>query len=181
MHSGVLAERELWKPVVVRGVQYPYEVSNLGRVKRSKAGEGTYVGRIISPRLVCGYLQLCLCRNGIPKSFYVHRLVLAAFVSPCPEGHETNHINGIKTDNKLENLEWVTPRQNIQHSRETGLMAIGSRHPGAKLTEEDIPHILDRLANKETQIGVAKDYGVFPTAISHVVTGKTWRHVGARQ
>jgi len=81
-----------------------YEVSDQGRVRHIK--------RILSPRLFKnGYLNVQL--PG--KQAYVHRLVLSAFIGTIPEGYEVNHLNGNKTDNKLKNLECVTPHQNSLH------------------------------------------------------------------
>lgn len=63
-----------------------------------------------------GYLTVCLCKDGVVRRFSVHRLVATAFI-PNPENkQEVNHKNGVRTDNGVDNLEWVTHKENIVHS-----------------------------------------------------------------
>lgn len=68
-----------------------------------------------------GYLRITLTNNGKRKSYHVHRLVTGAFLDNYDNKLQVNHINGIKSDNRIENLEMVTLQQNIKHSIETGL------------------------------------------------------------
>ena len=68
-----------------------------------------------------GYLVVQLCKNSKPKKFKMHRLVAMAFI-PNPENKpQVNHINGIKFDNSIENLEWVTQSENMKHAYKLGL------------------------------------------------------------
>jgi hypothetical protein len=113
---------EQWRPVV--GHEGWYEVSDFGRVRRVKPAKGTVVGRILTPFVHRnGYHYLRLHDNGEIHEYRIHRLVLAAFCGPCPLGYETNHKNGIKSDNRAENLEWVTSSENSLHSWTMGLQA----------------------------------------------------------
>ncbi|MCR4338868.1 MAG: NUMOD4 motif-containing HNH endonuclease, partial [Gemmatimonadaceae bacterium] len=101
---------ETWLPVV--GWEGVYEISDLGRVKRVAVSRYNS-GGILSPcnHPLNGYTSVHLrhlVRNDQPK---VHRLVLAAFVGPCPPGQQCNHKNGKRDDNRLANLEWVTPSE----------------------------------------------------------------------
>lgn len=110
--------QEIWKECC----EGWYEVSNLGRVRRAKAAAGTRVGKILKPRPVRGgYRAVCMTVHG--KRYYrpIHRLVAAAFIDPCPEGKQVNHKDGVKTNNCVGNLEYVTPKQNAIHALSTGL------------------------------------------------------------
>ncbi|MEC0106769.1 NUMOD4 domain-containing protein [Paenibacillus taichungensis] len=112
---------EEWRDVV--GYEGLYVVSNYGVVKSL----GNHRGRKekIMKTHVCrnGYEKLDLCKKGQPtKKVYVHRLVASAFIQNPLNKEQVNHINCKKLDNKLENLEWVTRRENIAHAYATGLM-----------------------------------------------------------
>ena len=100
---------EIWKDIA--GLEGKYQVSSIGRVRRTPKCEGDS-GRLLKQWLTKnGYLQVFLNR----KPQYVHRLVAEAFI-PNPEHKETvNHKNEVKTDNKVENLEWMTRRENSQY------------------------------------------------------------------
>ena len=105
-------EIEEWRDI--KGFESLYEVSNLGRVKSLKFGRE----RILKPgKDARGYLQVILCKDGKVKKFYVHRLVANTFI-PNPNNLETvNHINEIKTDNRVSNLEWMNNKDNVRYSQ----------------------------------------------------------------
>ena len=121
---------EIWKNVV--GYEGLYLVSNLGRVKNIRYKHGSKVAgvegkivvrdKILKPFSTSkGYMHIELSKlNGESKTFKVHRLVMEAFTSPCSD-MQVNHINGIKSDNRLENLEWVTQSENTRHAIKLGL------------------------------------------------------------
>ena len=99
----------IWRPVAEGG--YSYSVSDKGHVRNDNPW------RILKPSLgSSGYLQVELFINGVGRNFLVHRLILAAFVPPPSAKHQVNHKNGIRSDNRLENLEWATCSQNHLHS-----------------------------------------------------------------
>lgn len=93
-----------------------YKISSEGRVLRVGGKE---LKSFINGS---GYLQLCLCKNGKQKSHRIHRLVAENFMpKPDKDGLEVNHIDGIKTNNKLSNLEWVNRSENLKHAINIGL------------------------------------------------------------
>ena len=155
---------ERWKPVV--GFEHLYEVSDQGRVRRSAPGKGTRVGTILTPRPTRkGYLRVRLP----DKDFSIHRLVLTAFDRPPSPGEECNHRDGIKTNNCLANLEWVTPKQNSAHALNTGLRKplTGERNGRTKITAEQAAEI-KRLRGKETQRVTAARFGISDVRVSQI-------------
>ena len=111
--------KEIWKDI--EGYENLYQVSNLGRVKslpkkviNPKGGKCGFTDcKILSPGLTKnGYLRVQLYKNKKPKMHYVHKLVAITFI-PNPKNKEyVDHINTIKTDNRVENLCWVTREEN---------------------------------------------------------------------
>lgn len=93
-----------------------YQISNYGWLFDSK------MGRLWEPAVSSsGYRQIMLLGVEEKKSFYIHRLVAFEFVPGYFEGAVVNHKDGVKTNNRADNLEWVTHQQNMQHMHETGL------------------------------------------------------------
>lgn len=89
---------------------------------RSNGRKDNRKGKKLKPAIdKDGYLRITLTNNGKRKSYHVHRLVARAFLDNYDNKLQVNHINGIKNDNRIENLEMVTLQQNIKHSIETGL------------------------------------------------------------
>jgi hypothetical protein len=106
-----------WKPV--KDYEGIYEVSDQGEVRRIKGGKGTRVGTCLKPKTSNrGYQEVCLCRSTKKKMHLVHRLVATAFFGDSDL--QVNHKNFDKTDNRLSNLEWVTPEENMAHAIDGG-------------------------------------------------------------
>lgn len=112
---------EIWKDI--KGYEGLYQVSNLGNIRGidrvigyRKNRTRKWVGEIKKPTIrKNGYLKITLYKDGKGKTREVQRIVAETFIDNPKNVQQVNHINGIKTDNKVENLEWVTPRENDLH------------------------------------------------------------------
>ena len=121
--------KEIWKDVI--GFEGIYQVSSSGRV-RSSYRRGSSKRYYISNEFVLlkniihdnGYYFVTLRKNGVVQQCSVHRLVAETFIPNLYGYTDVNHKNGIKTDNRIENLEWCTRQQNICHAFKMGLNKI---------------------------------------------------------
>lgn len=163
---------EIWKDVV--GYEGFYEVSNLGNVRR-KGKTNNLKGRIHRD----GYRILVLCVNCEGKSFQVHRLVATAFIANPKNKEQVNHINGVKNDNRLENLEWATRSENTIHAYNTGLISWTCRDTSKcgnfKIGESEARDIKFNcgkgMLNRKH---FAEKYNISVSAVGYIVTGKRW-------
>jgi hypothetical protein len=110
--SEVFIEEEIWLPVV--GYEKTYEVSSLGRVRRSAPGRSTKPGRVLKqfPIWKAGHLGVSLCQNGKQKTFAVHKLVTRAWIGPMDWKQQVHHIDTVCTNNRADNLEYTSAREN---------------------------------------------------------------------
>ena len=139
---------EEWIPII--GYENLYSISNFGRAKRTKSGPHTHAEKLLKLALdKDGYQVINLTKDGSVRTLKIHRLVLGAFVGPCPEGKQVNHIDGDKTNNCQENLEYVTPSENVCHAIETGLRIPerGESRWNSVFTEESVRRIRSLLAD----------------------------------
>lgn len=175
--NSVSPETEIWKPVV--GFEMIYDVSNQGNVRRSYTApecRSTKRGRSLKPDDHDGYRRVSLLRSGKTYRMMVHRMVAMAFLEGYVPGRQINHRNGVKHDNRSENLEWVSQRENILHAWRTGLSAApqGEDHGASVLDEKSVKAILVLLANGVEGQLIAKAYGVTGAAISSIKRGQSW-------
>ncbi|WNH10077.1 NUMOD4 domain-containing protein [Thalassobellus suaedae] len=108
--------KEIWIDII--GYESLYKVSSLGRVKSLKR-KNVKNDRILKPCIRAGYLKVSLNKNAKKKSFKVHQLVAMVFLNHTPNGREivVDHINEVKTDNRVENLQIINHRENISKSK----------------------------------------------------------------
>lgn len=167
--------QECWKDVV--GYEGLYQVSDMGHIKKPTATSF----KAATLRKDDGYYVVTLYKNNKGSTKYIHRIVLEAFVGPCPEGMECRHLNGEQKHNMLSNLTWGTYCENAQdtvkHGNHFQPDCRGSKHGESKLTEDDIPKIMNFLSKRITQKEIAKQFGVSQVLISRIKLRKSWRHV----
>lgn len=151
-----------------------YEVSTAGNIKSFKRK----TPKILTPTLnKQGYLCVSLIIGNEQKKCSVHRLVAQAFI-PNPENkREVNHLNGDKTDNRVENLEWCTRDENICHAIETRLYPHGENFTSSKLTNEQVVYIRDN-PNGLSTCKLAAQFGVSNSTISEIQRGKRYKTAG---
>jgi len=161
-----------WRPIPsVGGV---YEASDAGTIRRAVGGRGTRAGRALSRhRMPAGYLTCSVWVGNQGRSRLVHRLVAEAFHGPCPEGHEVNHRNGFKVDNRPVNLEYVTRSANLLHRSLDGV-GRGIDNPSSRLTEQAIRAIRRRHAAGEGYKRLGAVYGVTWENVRAIVKRRTW-------
>ena len=174
---------EIWKEI--KGYKGLYEASSLGRVKvlartsRQKQGRTqTFKERILKPiNQSNGYLKVNLVKDGVQKTCLIHRVVASTFI----EGDNSltvNHKNGIKTDNRFENLEWVSLSENHKHAFRTGLKSLrGEKSNSNKLTEKQVYEIRDLILSGITHQRISEMYGVKRQTITDINLKRRWNHI----
>lgn len=123
-----------------------------------------------------------LSRNSKRYNRKVHRLVLEAFVGPCPEGMECRHFpDRDPANNRLGNLQWGTKKENAVDRATHGTQRHGTQLHMTKLSEADVMRIIERLDSGEAQASIAKFYRVRQSAIGSINIGLTWGWLTGRK
>jgi len=158
-----------------------YFVSDKGRVLSTKQTKPKIKAQTKRKYKKCkteriNYL-IQLSSNNKTKTYFVHRLVLEAFVGPCPVGCEASHLDGDSSNNNLENLKWETHKENMDRKKKHGTNLTGSKNPFSVLNEEKVKQIKKLLKNGHGVGEVSMIYGVSFSAIQHIKSGYSWKHV----
>lgn len=156
-----------------------YEVSSNGVVRLAVDGYRQKSGFILKSWLNRGRLQIELRAKGRRKKFFVHQLVVLAFIGPAPSGrHEIAHWDGDQTNNAPGNLRWATPTENAEDRERHGNTARGERSGVTSLTEADVLTIRRLCGSGLSQREIGQKFGVSKHAIWCIANRRTWKHVG---
>lgn len=179
--------KEIWKDI--KGYEGLYQISNLGMVKRIK--RNLYVNAynksiVINAEKILklnhvksGYIFITLTANNTKRTLKVHRLVAEAFI-PNPENKpEVNHINGDKCDNRVENLEWCTHAENMNHASKNNLLHIQSGNNNGNCKKINQYTLDNKLIKKWHSIyEITKETGFERHSITRCCTNKLKTYKG---
>lgn len=157
-----------------------YGVSPDGAVwsKWSNSGKQSRADWVqLKPGVNGGYHKVLLMRDGIRNQILVHRLVAEAFIGPIPVGKEVNHINGIKSDNRVENLEICSHQENRAHACVVLGKGTGEGNGRAKLSETEVLEIRSQRKDGATLESLSVKYGVSTNQISRIHHKQRWAHL----
>jgi hypothetical protein len=177
-------KEEIWIPI--KKFNNEYEISNLGRLRSTysvieRSNGRSYIrnSKILKPALD-GYLKGAVCVNKKIVSYKIHRLVAECFLPNIENKSEVNHINGIKTDNRVENLEWCTRQENIQHCVLNKLQTPfkGEEVGNSILKEYQIKEIRSKfIPRKYSRKKLSLEYNVSEATIKDIIYKRTWKHL----
>jgi len=162
----------IWKDI--KGFEGMYQASTCGHIRNSRTGH------IMSPCLNRkGYPQTSLWKNKKGHSKTIHRHVAETFI-PNPENKpQVNHIDGNKLNNNIDNLEWNTSNENIQHAYDNGLILkpTGTRNGRCTIKKEDALKIKRLLLEDYKHQEIADIIGTTKHVVSNIKKGRSWAHL----
>lgn len=189
-----LTENEIWRDIP--NFESEYQASTFGRI-RSKTrlvfNRGNYKQKAfyqpIKGRLLKGHrtkLGHTVVELSGGKRFFIHQLVLLAFVGPCPPGMESRHLNGDSTNDRLDNLAYGTPTQNNHDRIRHGTIIRGEQVNTNKLTRKQVLYIRKHciplpcgqprkgIDTSKSLSGMARKFGVKPSSIKAIINKQNW-------
>ena len=181
-------ENEIWKDVQeFKGI---LQVSNKGRVRtvdrvcKSK-NNGTQISKGMLRKATKdkqGYLKVVLSVNGSVYARRVHRLVAKEFISNPMNKPEVNHIDGVKDNNEVDNLKWVTAKENVRHAHDNNLIKPfkrnilkGHENPNSRFTESQVAEIKEMRFNGSVYREIADKFNVSIVTIHNVCKGISYQ------
>ena len=159
----------MWKTIYL---EPEYEVSDLGEVRNKTT---KVVKKLRFDR--GGYLRVTLYPSG--KTYSIHRLVALTFIEKPDELNVVNHIDGVKTNNTVDNLEWCDNKHNVHHAYKMGLNAyrdiVGEKNPSSKLTWKEVREIRELIKQGVPQTELAIKFNVQYACINRIHLNITWK------
>lgn len=175
---------EIWKDIP----NYPYQISNIGRIRRSKIdndfARNTHIGRVLKPNIdKYGYQYIILCKNGITKTFKIHKLMCEVFYGPPNNDQDqVRHLDGNKLNNILSNLLWGNAQNNADDRDSHGTTVKGELNWKAKFTNVEVKQMREYINKLRDQYNgrvpkgtlqkLAKKYNAPRNTISCIVQGR---------
>lgn len=175
---------EIWKDV--QGAEGSYMISSIGRLKSCAryvvnnvhGGKRFIPEKILSRKKVnsSGYFNTQLNFGGFSISVYLHRLVAEHFIPKIKGKNFVNHKNGIKTDNRVENLEWCNNAENQIHAHLNGLKGNGNLLWNGKFSKDDIEKIKNLKKDGILQYKIAEIMNTTKGTVSEIINGKRYKY-----
>ena len=175
---------ETWKDI--KDYEGLYRVSDLGRVRSvdriekcstfTRKRKGVILKQMINRG---GYCQVNLTKDGIGHTKEVHRLVASAFIPNPNNLPQVNHIDCDKTNNSINNLEWVTFDENTAHAMLNHLKPYGEKHKSSKLTQKEVNWIRNNYIHNDLFYGeeaMSERFGVSRITIYRIIKGESWKN-----
>ena len=159
------------------GVETNYLISNYGRVYSLKSN------RFLEPRIFNGYETLTLYINFTRPSIFIHRMVASTFIyNDDPENKtQVDHINGDKLDNFVDNLDWVSPAENIKRGHDNGLISKkfceGEKSKNSKYTEKQVRRAFELMEEGWYGHDISNEVGIPYKYLCEMFSGRVWKSV----
>lgn len=124
-----------------------------------------------------GYLRITVSLDNVQTDKYVHRLVCEAYHGPCPPEMMCRHLDGVRSHNVPENLQWSDRATNEADKHLHGTLLFGEAAPWAKFSTARVMEARARVRQGETLRSIAADWGVSAVILGEIVAGKRWKHL----
>ena len=124
-----------------------------------------------------GYFAFRACHNNKPTNVFTHKCVADSWLENPKKLPQVNHINGVKTDNRISNLEWVTPAQNQRHAVSTGLKASGEDLYNSGVSNDVVHLICQELRSGTRVVDIADKFGVKKDAVRNIRNGSCYFNI----